>query len=92
MIVVSYVLVILNPVSAIMLTAIVVALRRRLRMGVCVRFCAALLACSLIVHAVEQVDMIRAYRPPRAYTWLVVYAAMHALIWSAFWRTYVRPI
>lgn len=92
MIVVSYLLVILNPVSAIMLASIVMALRHRLRMGVCVRICAAVLAGALIVHAAEQVELIRSYRPPRAFTWLFVFAGMHGLIWAAFWRTYVRPV
>ncbi|AUC52287.1 hypothetical protein CDO87_03375 [Sagittula sp. P11] len=90
MIAVSYVLVPVNVISAVLLAALVMQLRWPLRINFTMRLFSALLSVSLLMHAAEQVQLIHDYRPPRALSWIPVYFGMHGLIWSAAWRVFVR--
>jgi hypothetical protein len=90
MIAVSYVLVPVNVVSAMLLAVLVMRLCRPLRITFMMRLFAALMSVSLLLQAAEHVQFIRDYRPPRALTWIAVYIGMHGLVWSAAWRVFVR--
>ncbi|WP_121063357.1 hypothetical protein [Chachezhania antarctica] len=86
----SLVLAIADVASAVMLAAMVLRLRCALRLSLWTRGLIAMLAVCLCLHAVEQVNLLYNYRPPRAFTWIGVMLSMHGVIAACYWRTFVR--
>jgi hypothetical protein len=90
MILVSFAIIPANLISSVLLAALVMRLKGKLRINVWMRCFAAVLSVSLLMHAAEHVQILHDYRPPRALTWVFVFAGMHGLIWSAAWRVFVK--
>lgn len=82
----SLIVVVVNPISAMMLAFMVVHLKSVMRFGVVVRFFLALMVVGLLVQAAEQVALLQNYRPPRAHGWIATMGSLNGVIWAAFIR------
>lgn len=83
---VSVIVAVLNPVSAIMLAYMVLKFKSILNLGVFARFFLSLMVCGMLVQAAEQVELLANYRPPRAHGWIATMAALNGVIWTLFIR------
>lgn len=75
---------VVEPISAVMLAAIVLWYRDSTILGLWVRICTALLAAGLILHAIGSVFIIADYRAPRTVAWVPVHISVNLLIWTFF--------
>jgi len=82
--IISILLLVVEPVSALMLAALV--LRHRVGIGIhgLMRVWLAFLAGGLIVHAAGQAELLTNYRPPRTQAWLPMIVALNGAIWSCY--------
>lgn len=91
----SIALVVIEPLSALMLLALVMRFKTALCINRIIRVCLSMLAAGLIISAIGQAELLMNYRPPRTHSWIVLYMALNATIWSAYLtdlkRRYFRP-
>lgn len=80
----SFVVVLVNPISAGMLAHLIVSHKEALRIGPIARFFAALMAVGLLLQAADHVSLLTDYRAPRAHGWIITMASLNGCIWSLF--------
>lgn len=90
MIALSAVFMVVEPVSAMMLAALVVRHKCYFGLHAGLRIWLALLAVGLLIHAAGQVELLFAYRPPRTVAWVPIFAAINGAIWTAYFTDKVR--
>lgn len=88
---VSWIVVFVNPISAMMLAWLVVHHKATLRIGVVARFFTTLMMAGLILQAADHVDLLNNYRPPRSHGWIVTMASINGVIWALFFRHFRGP-
>ncbi|WP_109464415.1 hypothetical protein [Albibacillus kandeliae] len=86
----SLALLIVEPISALMLLALV--LRYRVGIGIhgMMRVWLAFLAGGLIVHAAGQAELLANYRTPRTFTWMPMITAVNGAIWTSYLTDLLR--
>ena len=80
----SFLFLIVEPISALMLLALVLRHRHTLGIHRYARFFLAILAGGLVLHAAGQVEILMHYRPPRTYAWVPMYLALNGAIWTSY--------
>lgn len=88
---VSWAIIVVNPLSAIMLSWLVIHHRKRMRIGVIARTFVVVYCVTLLMQASDQIDFLRDWRPPRATNWIYALAAQHGIIWALFFKTVFHP-
>jgi len=86
----SLALLIVEPISALMIMALV--LRHKVALGIhpILRLWLVVLVSGLVIHAAGQVELLADYRPPRTLAWLPMVAAINGTIWTAYFTDLVR--
>ena len=87
---VSLVLAFVEPISVLMLVFLAVHYRDQGGMGWPERLCYIALAWGLGQHALLHFQLAFVeYRPPRSWSWLLVYGAINGLIWVRYLKAAV---
>ena len=81
---VSWIIVIFNPIAAIILGWMVMHYRQALHIGVIARFFVAVFVIGFLAQAVNHVELLGNYREPRAKGWLITLVAQYGIIGSLF--------
>lgn len=89
---ISYLIIVFNPVTAIMLAWIVVRHRGAVGLGIITRAFVAAYAVGLMMQAVEHLEFLREWREPRATAWAFRLIAQHGIAWSFFFAIAWNPI
>jgi hypothetical protein len=84
MILLSWALLIVEPISAVMVLALVLRFRRCMGIHFLARLWCTGLVVGLCVHAAGQLELILDYRPPRTLTWIISTLSINGLIWTAY--------
>lgn len=86
MIIVSYLILVVNPLTSLMIAWLVVRVSATYPLNLVIRSSLSAMAVSFMMQAGEHIHLIVDYRPPRAYAWMILHAAVHTLVWSTFFE------
>ena len=84
---VSWVVIVVNPLSACMLAYIIMHWKQEFCIGWITRMAVASLAVTLLMQAAGHVALLTHYREPRSLLWIPQILSLNSVIWSAFFRT-----
>ncbi len=86
----SLALLVIEPISALMILALV--LRHKVALGIhpVLRLWLVVLVSGLVIHAAGQIELLADYRAPRTLAWLPMVAAINGTIWTAYFTDLMR--
>ena len=82
----SWLVVFMNPMSAMMLSVLILRYKALLRLGFLTRLFSASLVVGLLLQTVDHINLLVEYREPRAVNWVFMVLSVNGLIWSLFIR------
>lgn len=90
MIWISYLFVLIEPISAFMLAMLVLRYREQWWMTIWVRITLSVLVVGLLLHAGGHIQLIMDYRPPRTLSWVLVSLPLNVGIWLVYFMAKLR--
>ena len=85
----SWLVVFMNPMSAMMLSVLILRYKALLRLGFLTRLFSAILVVGLLLQTVDHINLLVEYREPRAVNWVFMVLSVNGLIWSLFIRWFL---